>query len=79
MGPTTRRVGIARGVAPPAPSRRIGDGRGGRFSRCALPTTAFLDTPIRRPISAVESPSDQSTRSRAIVSSFHSMSWAPYA
>ena len=30
----------------------LGDGRAGRVRRCALPTTAFLDTPIRRPISA---------------------------
>ena len=39
-----------RGIA----SRRIGLGRAERFSRCALPTTAFFEMPIRRPISAVE-------------------------
>ena len=44
-----------RGWPELAPSRRIGEGRAGKSSRCALPTTAFFETPIRRPISAVES------------------------
>ena len=45
---------------------RIGDGRAGRSRRCALPTTAFFEMPIRRPISAVECPSDQSCRNLRI-------------
>ena len=53
VGPVTRRGIAGRGALTP-PSRRIGDGRGGRFNRCALPTTAFLEMAIRRPISAVE-------------------------
>ncbi len=76
VGPTTRRTAGRRGAEPGSP-RRIGDGRADKFSRCALPTTAFFDTPIRRPISAVECPSDQSALSWAIVSSLHSMSWSP--
>jgi hypothetical protein len=76
VGPATRR-GVVRLGAPPLPSRRIGDGRAGRSSRCALPTTAFLETPSRRPISAVESPSSHSARKRTIVSSAHSISWPP--
>jgi hypothetical protein len=51
---------------------RIGDGRAGRSRRCAFPTTAFFEMPIRRPISAVEYPSDQSRRSSWIASSVHS-------
>ena len=35
---------------------RIGDGRAGRSRRCAFPTTAFFEMPIRRPISAVDTP-----------------------
>ena len=45
----------------------------GRSRRCALPTTAFFETPRRRPISAVECPSSQSWRSLATVSSFQSL------
>jgi len=36
----------------PKPVRVIGDARLGRSRRCALPTTAFFETPRRRPISA---------------------------
>src|ERR1700760_4529058 len=43
-----------------ASSRLIGDGRAGRSSRCALPTTAFLLTPSRTAICAVECPSSHS-------------------
>jgi hypothetical protein len=32
----------------------IGEGRAGKSSRCAFPTTAFFEMPMRRPISAVE-------------------------
>ena len=53
VGPVTRRGIAGRGALTP-PSRRIGDGRGGKFNRCALPTTAFLEMAMRRPISAVE-------------------------
>src|SRR5271166_5629883 len=53
------------------PPLRIGDGRLGRSSLCALPTTAFLETPSLRPISAVEWPSDQRARSSLIVTSVH--------
>ena len=56
------------------PPIRIGDGRAGRSRRCALPTTAFFEIPIRRPISAVECPSDQSCRNFSILSSVHSNS-----
>ncbi len=56
------------------PPLRIGDGRAGRSRRCAFPTTVFFETPIRRPISAVECPSDQSWRNSRIVSSVHSNS-----
>jgi hypothetical protein len=52
-GPVNRRGGPGR-EGGRSPSRRIGEGRAGRSSRCALPTTAFFDTPSRRPISAVE-------------------------
>ena len=38
----------------------IGDPRFGNPSRCTLPTTAFLVTPSRPPISLVERPSFQS-------------------
>ena len=77
VGPATRRGADRLGAPPPEPSRRIGDGRAGRSSRCALPTTAFFETPNRRPISAVDSPSSQSVRNRTIVSSAHSISWFP--
>jgi hypothetical protein len=69
---------VRRGCLPsPDPSRRIGEGRAGRSSRCALPTTAFFETPSRLPISAVECPSSHSARKRMIVSSAHSISWFP--
>ncbi len=58
VGPTTRRTAGRFGAAAGAP-RRIGEGRASSDRRCALPTTAFLDTPMRRPISAVERPSAQ--------------------
>ena len=45
---------------------RIGDGRGGKRSRWALPITAFFDRPIWRPISAVVTPPSQSRRSKAV-------------
>ena len=51
---------------------RIGEGRSGKSRRCALPTTAFLLKPKRRPISAVLWPSTQSERSRPIATSFQS-------
>jgi hypothetical protein len=35
-------------------SRWMGLGRAGRCRRCAFPTTAFFEMPMRRPISAVE-------------------------
>src|SRR5208283_308533 len=54
------------------PIARIGDGRPGRSRRCALPTTAFLETPKWHPISTVECPSAQSCRSRVTVASVHS-------
>jgi len=46
--------------------------------RCALPTTAFLEIPMRRPISAVESPSAQKARSRSIASCVQSMKEPPF-
>jgi hypothetical protein len=76
VGPTTRR-GAGGRAGPAAPSRRIGEGRAGKLSRCAFPTTAFLDTFMRRPISAVERPSAHNARKRAMLSSFHSISWSP--
>ena len=55
---------IRRGVGRiPVSGRRMGVGRAGKSRRCALPTTAFFETPIRRPISAVVWPSLQSRRS----------------
>ena len=45
---------------------RIGDGRGGKRSRWALPITAFFDRHIWRPISAVVTPPSQSRRSRTV-------------
>lgn len=51
----------------------IGDGLAGRSSRCALPTTAFLETPNRRPISALECPSSHSVRRDATVASVQSI------
>ena len=65
------------GARPRRLRRRGGSatGRAVRFSRCALPTTAFFEMPMRRPISAVECPSAQRSRRRAIVSSVHSISW----
>src|SRR6202035_4930825 len=53
--------------------QRIGEARGGRFSLCAFPTTAFSEIFSRRPTSAVESPTAQSVRNFAIASSVHSM------
>ena len=53
VGPSTRRT-VARRTGAAFGSRRIGDGRAGKSSRCALPTMAFFVTPSRRPISAVE-------------------------
>jgi hypothetical protein len=58
-------------------SRRIGLGREDKFSRCALPTTAFFEIPIRRPISAVERPSAQKARSLSIASCVQSMKELP--
>jgi hypothetical protein len=55
----------------------MGLGRDDRFSRCALPTTAFFEIPMRRPISAVESPSAQKARSRSIASCVQSMKEPP--
>ena len=60
VGPVTRCGCGGRGETPGIPSRRIGEGTGRQVQPCALPTTAFFDIPIRRPISAVECPSDQS-------------------
>jgi hypothetical protein len=42
-----------------------------------LPTTAFFEIPMRRPISAVESPSAQKARSRSIASCVQSMKELP--
>lgn len=53
VGPSTRRR-AARRSGTVSGSRRMGDGRAGRSSLCALPTMAFFVTPNRRPISAVE-------------------------
>ncbi len=58
-------TGTALGTVP---SRRIGLSRAGSRRRCALPTTAFFVTPMRRPISAVEWPSAQRALSRSIAS-----------
>lgn len=77
VGPATRRGADRRVTRPDPPSRRIGEGRAGKSSRCALPTTAFFETPRRRPISAVDRPSSHSVRKRTIVSSAHSISWPP--
>jgi len=55
----------------------IGDGLAGQSSRCALPITAFLDTPSRRPISAVEWPSSQSARARSVSFSVQSVMAKP--
>jgi hypothetical protein len=54
VGPDERGTGGRFGTRGGGPSRRIGDGRGGNSSRWALPTIAFFEIPIRRPISAVE-------------------------
>jgi hypothetical protein len=43
----------------------IGEGRAGRRSRCALPTTAFFVMPISWAISVQVSPRSQSWRSRS--------------
>jgi hypothetical protein len=53
--------GLRRGA--PVPAGRRGEPRGGKSSRCALPTIAFFENPKRRPISAVEWPSRHSARS----------------
>lgn len=53
----------------------MGEGRAGKLRRCALPTTAFLEIFKRRPISAVDKPSDHNVRRRAIASSVHSILW----
>ena len=75
VGPTTRFT-AASWARPPA--RRGGSGMDAHpaAKRCALPTTAFLDTPMRRPISAVEWPSAQSALSRLMTSSVQSMACA---
>jgi hypothetical protein len=73
VGPCARRGAGGRDEAPTSAPRRIGEGRGGRFKRCAFPTTAFFETFSRRPISAVERPSTHSTRSLEITSSDHSI------
>jgi hypothetical protein len=65
-----RGAGHRRGAEP----LRIGDGRSGRSRRCTSPTTAFLLTPRRRPISAVLWPSSQSERRRRTATSVHSKS-----
>ncbi len=75
VGPTTRRTGERFGASPGAP-RRIGDGRAASDKRCALPTTAFFETPIRRPISAVDTPSAQRVFSRSMISSVQSIASA---
>jgi hypothetical protein len=54
VGPCIRRGAGGRGEALPSTPRRMGEGRGGKFSRCAFPTTAFFEILSRRPISAVE-------------------------
>jgi hypothetical protein len=43
-----------RRACPGGRSGRIGEGRPGSDRRCALPMMAFFETPMRRPISAVE-------------------------
>ena len=65
--------GARRSDCPPSSCLRMGLGRAGRSSRCALPTMAFLVTPMRRPISAVEWPSFQRPRSRSIAVAVQSM------
>lgn len=55
MMSTSRGTGSRRGGRDGwLPEHRMGDGRCGRSRRWALPTTAFFETPRRRPISAVE-------------------------
>jgi hypothetical protein len=54
VGPWLRRGAGGLGELLPSASRRMGEGREGRFNRCALPTTAFFEMLSRRPISAVE-------------------------
>lgn len=66
---------VVRRVA--ASAQRMGDGRGFRFIRCALPTTAFFVIPNRLPISAVEWPSLHKAPRRVIISSFQSMQVPP--
>ncbi len=61
---------VARALA----SRRMGLSRPGRFSRCALPTTAFFEKPRRRPISLALCPASQSSRSCAMAASSHTAS-----
>lgn len=72
VGPCVRRGGVRRGVASPS-ERLMGEGRDGRFNRCAFPTTAFLEIFKQRPISAVDNPSAQRLLRRAIASSVHSI------
>ncbi len=72
-GRGARGTGVGRGSA----SRRIGLGRAGSVSRCALPTTAFFEMPMRRPISAVEWPSAQSAFRRSIASVVQSIARSP--
>jgi hypothetical protein len=68
LGTCARRDRSGRSFAPPPFS---GEGRPGRLRRWTLPMTALLDTPSRRPISAAECPSSQSTRKLAIISTIH--------
>ena len=57
--------------------RRIGDGLASSSRRPALPTTAFFEIPIRRPISAVECPSDHRRLSSRIASWFQIIDISP--
>src|ERR1700730_16575639 len=60
-----------------AGGRFKGDGRGSSNRRCALPTTAFLVTPSRRPISAVDRPCFHNAESCRMSSDVQTESIAP--
>jgi hypothetical protein len=80
VAPTILPQGTEKSIAGLTRVRRIGDGLASSSSRCALPTIAFLETPRRRPISAVERPWLQNSVSRRMVSfeavpTRYSMGW----
>jgi len=70
-------TGLGRAGGRVWPAARIGEGRGGKFSRCALPTTADLLTPSSVPIRVAAAPSDHRWRRCAVAASPHACGWRP--